>query len=199
MGPVIPRRHDRSAVGLLGGSFNPAHAGHREISLAAIERLRLDAVWWMVTPGNPLKADAGYAPYEDRLAQARRVADHPRIVVSDFEARKGLRYTIDVLSTLHALWPQMHFVWLMGADSLAQFHLWKDWRAIFELVPLAVFARPGFEGALESEAGRAYLDYRLPAAAGGELAGREPPAWVYFDDTANPLSSTEIRRRIAGP
>lgn len=193
---MIPKRHDHSAVGLLGGSFNPAHHGHREISLAAIERLKLDAVWWLVTPGNPLKDAAGYAPYEDRLSAARRVADHPRIVISDFEARKGLQYTVDTLNTLHELWPQMRFVWLMGGDSLNRLHLWKEWRAIFELVPLAVFARPGAEEALESEAARAYLDFRLSAEAAGELAGRDPPVWIYFDDIANPLSSTEIRRRI---
>jgi nicotinate-nucleotide adenylyltransferase len=195
---VIPQRHDRSTVGLLGGSFNPAHQGHREISLAALDRLGLDAVWWLVTPGNPLKDAADYAPYEERLSAARRAADHPRIVVSNFEARKGLQYTVDTLATLHSLWPQMRFVWIMGGDSLEAIHLWKDWRAIFELAPLAVFARPGAGAALESEAARAYADFRIPADAARALADSDPPVWVYFEDTANPLSSTQLRGR-AGP
>ena len=196
---MIPQRHDRSAVGLLGGSFNPAHEGHREISLAALDRLGLDAVWWLVSPGNPLKDAADYAPYEERLSAARRAADHPRIVVSNFEARKGLQYTVDTLGTLHALWPQMRFIWVMGGDSLETFHLWKDWRAIFELAPLAVFARPGAGAAIASEAARAYAEFRLPAKEARALADRDPPAWVYFEDTANPLSSTQLRRRAAGP
>ena len=190
---MIPQRHDHSAVGLLGGSFNPAHRGHREISLKALERLNLDAVWWLVTPGNPLKDAEDYAPYEARLAGARRAADHPRIVVSNFEERKGLQYTIDTLSTLHALWTQMRFIWLMGADSLKTFHLWKDWRGIFALVPVAVFARPGSADALESEAARAFATFRFDAAEAGRLSAAEPPAWVYFEDTANPASSTDIR------
>lgn len=194
---MIPQRHDHSAVGLLGGSFNPAHAGHREISLLALERLKLDAVWWLVTPGNPLKDALDYAPYEDRLREARRVADHPRIVVSNFEERRGLQYTIDTVSALEALWPQMRFVWLMGADSLATFHKWKDWRRIFSLLPIAVFARPGWnEAALRSEAAAEFTHFRLEGGAQA-LPGAEPPAWMFIDDTANPISSTQIRRRKA--
>ena len=195
---MIPQRHDRSAVGLLGGSFNPAHEGHREISLKALERLGLDAVWWLATPGNPLKDAAGYAPYEERLRVARRVAAHPRIVVSDFEQRRGLQYTVDTIGMLRALWPQMRFVWLMGADSLAGFHLWKDWRSIFSLTPIAVFARPDFEtAAMDSRAARTFAAFRIDASRAESLADEEPPAWIYFEDTANPASSTEIRARGA--
>jgi len=192
---MIPQRHDRSAVGLLGGSFNPAHEGHREISILALERLKLDAVWWLVTPGNPLKERQAYAPYEQRLRQARRIADHSRIVVSNFEARRGLQYTVDTIAALESLWPQIRFVWLMGADSLATFHQWKDWRRIFVQAPIAVFARPGYdEEALQSEAAKEFAHFRLAGEA-PRLADAEPPAWMFFEESANPASSTEIRRR----
>ncbi len=193
---MLPQRHDHSAIGLLGGSFNPAHDGHREISLTALDRLQLDAVWWLVSPGNPLKDPKDYAPYETRLAQARRVADHPRIVVSDFERRKNLQYTVDTLEMLATLWPQIRFVWLMGADSLASFHCWKEWRRIFALAPIAVFSRPGFEAAVgESEAAREFQAFLFDPADGAELAGAEPPAWVYLPETCNPASSTAFRAR----
>jgi nicotinate-nucleotide adenylyltransferase len=192
---MIPQRHDDSRIGLLGGSFNPPHDGHREISLAALERLRLDAVWWLVSPGNPLKDANTYAPYEERLGLARRVASHPRIVVSDFERRKNLQYTVDTLATLEALWPQIRFLWLMGADALLEFDRWKDWRTIFTMVPIAVFARPGVEAPLTSESARAFSPFRIDPEDAGDLAGAEPPAWVYFQDTRNPASSTALRAR----
>ena len=196
MGAVTPQRHSSSRIGLLGGSFNPAHGGHREISLEALKRFSLDAVWWLVTPGNPLKADGDYeyAPYEERLAAARRAADHPRIVVSNFEARKNLQYTVDTLEALHELWPQMRFVWLMGADSLEGFHRWKNWRRIESLAPVAVFNRPGHEeAALSSEAAKTLALFRLPSSRAGDLADAEPPAWVFIEETANPLSASRIR------
>lgn len=184
-----PRR-----IGLLGGSFNPAHAGHREISLAALDRLGLDAVWWLVTPGNPLKDKGVYAPYEERLHKARRVADHPDIVVSDFERRHDLQYTVDTLERLQEINPDARFVWLMGADSLASFHGWKDWRRIAERVPIAVFNRPGHgEDALAGEAAKALAAFRIDASAAQTLIEQTPPAWVYFADLDNPLSSTALR------
>jgi nicotinate-nucleotide adenylyltransferase len=194
VGAVTPQRHDTSRVGLLGGSFNPAHEGHREISLLAFKRLRLDAVWWLVSPGNPLKDAADYAPYEERLRTARKVADHPRIIVSNFEERKGLQYTVDTLETLRTLWPQINFVWLMGADSLASFHRWRDWRRIASLAPFAVFNRPGYEAALRTApAAEALKDFRLEEDAAEGLAGAEPPAWVFIAAPQNPQSSTAIR------
>lgn len=186
-----PRR-----IGLLGGSFNPAHAGHREISLAALDRLGLDAVWWLVTPGNPFKEKAVYAAYEQRLRQARRIADHPDIVVSDFERRHDLQYTVDTLERLQDLNPDVSFIWLMGADSLANLHRWKDWRRIAELVPFAVFSRPGYgEDALAGDAAAALSAFRINETQAEALIDREPPAWVYFADIDNPLSSTELRKR----
>ena len=181
-------------IGLLGGSFNPAHAGHREISLAALSRLGLDSVWWLVTPGNPLKDPDAYAPFEERTARARKVAGHPHIVISDFERRKGLQYTVDTLERLTLLHPDTQFVWLMGADSLVAFHHWKDWRRIAELVPIAVFNRPGYaDNALKSEAAAALAAFRLNAGDAPTLAERAPPAWIFIDETDNPLSSTALR------
>ncbi|MCB2112001.1 MAG: nicotinate-nucleotide adenylyltransferase [Parvularculaceae bacterium] len=190
-----------SRIGLLGGSFNPAHEGHREISLKAIRLFGLDAVWWLVTPGNPLKAheDYKYDSYEVRLAAARQVANHPRIVVSNFEARRGLQYTVDTLEALRELWPQMTFIWLMGADSLAGFHKWKDWRAIAGGVPIAVFNRPGFEkAALASETAKELALFRIPSGRAAELADAEPPAWAFIEETANPASASEIRKARSG-
>ncbi len=192
--PIAPRRR----IGLLGGSFNPAHAGHREISLEALKRLDLDAVWWLITPGNPLKDPASYEAYDDRLHQARAIASHPNIVVSDFEQRRGLQYTVDTLTQIKDDNPGATFVWLMGADSLASFHKWKDWRRIAELVPIAVFNRPGYRSeALKSEAFEALASFRINSD-GESLVDREPPAWIYFEDTDNPLSSTALRNTANG-
>ena len=191
----MPRQQPTSTrrIGLLGGSFNPAHAGHREISLAALDRLGLDAVWWLVTPGNPLKDSGIYAAYDDRLHQARKVARHPDIIVSDFEKRRNLQYTVDTLGQIIDANPTAQFVWLMGADSLANFHRWKDWRRIAELAPIAVFNRPEHgDDALKSEAGTALAPFRL-SDADTDLLSLEPPAWVFFEDFDNPLSSTAIR------
>lgn len=201
MGAVIPQRHDTSRIGLLGGSFNPAHEGHREISLLALKRLNLDAVWWLVSPGNPLKDAAAYAPFDERLKVARKVADHPSIIISNFEERKGLQYTVDTLETLKALWPQIDFVWLMGADSLASFHRWRDWRRIASLVPFAVFNRPGHEAAWKAApAAEALAAFRIDEGSADKLAGAEPPAWVFLSGPANPQSSTALRAaRNAAP
>ena len=186
-----PRR-----IGLLGGSFNPAHAGHREISIAARNRLGLDAVWWLVTPGNPLKDENVYAPYDERLRQARQVADCPDIVVSDFERRHNLQYTVDTLERLQENNPNALFIWLMGADSLENFHRWKDWRRIAQLAPLAVFNRPGYgDAALNSEAGAALAAFRIDTAQAPSLIDKVPPAWIFFDDADNPLSSTALRQK----
>lgn len=192
---TVPQRHATARIGLLGGSFNPAHAGHREISLAALDWLGLEAVWWLVSPGNPLKDQGSYMPYAERLWRARRVADHPRIVISNFEERRGLQYTADTLGALIDLWPQLRFVWLMGADSLEGFHQWKDWRKIAALAPFAVFSRPGHERAAEdSAAARELALFRLEESEGARLADADPPAWAFCTRTANPLSATSLRK-----
>jgi nicotinate-nucleotide adenylyltransferase len=194
----LPPNHqpDKRRIGLLGGSFNPAHGGHREISLSARERLDLDAVWWLVAPANPLKDESDYAPYDERLHRARRIADGADIVVSDFESRHHLQYTVDTIERLKRDNPNVSFVWLMGADSLAGFHRWKDWRRIADLAPIAVFNRPGYgAGALESEAARALASFRIEESQAAGLAAKTPPAWVFISDLKNPLSSTALRNK----
>lgn len=190
-----PRR-----VGILGGSFNPAHDGHRQISLMALERLRLDEVWWMVSPQNPLKARAGMAPLDRRLAAARAVARHPRIRVTDIETDLGTRYTADTLKRLVRAFPRTNFVWLMGADNLSQIGRWDRWQQIFHAVVIAVFNRPTYcFGALAGLAARRFARRRLAASAAGQLAGKTPPAWVFLFTRLNPLSASAIRaRRGAG-
>lgn len=192
---MAPQNPFLRRIGILGGSFNPAHAGHREISLAALDRLGLDAVWWLVTPGSPLKDPDTYADFDARLEMARAVADHDAISVSDFERREGLQYTVDTLARLRAAHPDCAFVWLMGADSLATFHRWKDWRRIADLAPIAVFNRPGSEKALKSEAARALDAYRMDLKD-GDLLAQDLPAWTFIPETRNEISSTALRAAL---
>ena len=194
---TVPARHATTRIGLLGGSFNPAHEGHREITLEALKLFELDVVWWLVTPGNPLKDADGYAPYPERMAAARRVSNHHRIIVSNFEERKNLQYTVDTLSLIRDLWPDAGFLWLMGADSLAGFHNWRDWRRIAELAPMAVFSRPGFEDAAETSIAAQELGaFRIPPTEADALFATDPPVWTFVPSTANPLSSTAIRENL---
>ena len=153
-------------IGLLGGSFNPAHQGHLDISLAALKYLDLDEVWWLVSPQNPLKPVAGMAPFADRMASARAMARHPRIRVTDLEARIGTRFTADTLKALVTRFPGCRFVWLMGADNLAQISSWRDWTKIFHLTPIAVFDRPSYTiKALTALAARRFRRARRQALA----------------------------------
>lgn len=187
-------------IGLLGGSFNPAHDAHRELSLKALEWLALDQVWWLVTPGNPLKNQNIYAPYQKRLAQARKTADHPAIAISDFEQGRNLQYTIDTLYALKQDHPEDKFVWLMGADSFADFDRWRDWRMIARLVPMAIFNRPGCEeGALNGVAAKSLATHRIDKSNADQLPDMAPPAWVFFPETNNPLSSTTLRAKASSP
>ena len=193
-GEARPPRRPGRRIGLLGGSFNPAHAGHRDISLQALARLGLDEVWWLVSPQNPLKPVAGMAPFARRLAEARRVARHPRIKVTDLEARLGTRYTAATLRQLTRRFPANRFVWLMGADNLAQIDRWRAWQQIFHLVPVAVWARPSYcFRALAAKAARRFAGARLPERAGRLLPATDPPAWVFVHGRLNPLSATAIR------
>jgi nicotinate (nicotinamide) nucleotide adenylyltransferase/ribosome silencing factor RsfS/YbeB/iojap len=189
-GTVAGRR-----IGLLGGSFNPAHAGHMHITREALKRLNLDEVWWLVSPQNPLKPVAGMAPFAERLAQAAAVAAaDPRIRVTDIEAKLGTTYTADNLKMLRRRFSRAHFVWLMGGDNLAQIPYWKRWQDIFRTVPVAVFARP--TTSLKALAGRAahrFAGRRVPEACARRLAMLPPPAWVFFHTRLDPRSATRIR------
>jgi len=183
-------------IGILGGSFNPAHRGHLDITMAALHRLDLDQVWWLVSPQNPLKPVAGMAPFAERLAGARRLARDKRIRVSDIEARLGSQHTAETLRRLVRRCPDCRFVWLMGADNLVQIDRWRDWQQIFHLVPIAVFDRPTYSFlALAAKAARRFARSRLDEGAGRRLATTVPPAWLFVHGRLNPISATEIRRR----
>jgi nicotinate-nucleotide adenylyltransferase len=181
-------------IGLLGGSFNPAHDGHRDISLQALRRLGLDEVWWLVSPQNPLKPIAGMAPFAARLAGARAVAHHPRIRVTGIEAELGTTYTAEMLPRLMRRFPNARFVWLMGADNLIQIASWRDWTWIFHTVAIAVFDRPNYSlKALSCTAARRFNKARLKESQASVLADRPPPAWVFLHIRRNPTSATRIR------
>ncbi|MFQ5971983.1 MAG: nicotinate-nucleotide adenylyltransferase [Alphaproteobacteria bacterium] len=185
---------------MLGGSFNPAHEGHNHVSVEALRRLALDEVWWLVSPQNPLKSEEEMAPFEDRVTRARAVARHPRIRVTTFETQLGTRFTVDTLRRLRKNYPATSFVWVMGADNLADFTRWHQWSTIFETVPIAVFARQSYDfKALNSPAAVRFRSYRLREAEAGELAGRSPPAWVFVPMRPHPASATELRRDGAWP
>ena len=182
-------------VGLLGGSFDPAHEGHIHITLEAMKRFGLDHLWWLVTPGNPLKP-RGPAPLADRLARARAILDHPRVTVTDIEARLGTRYTAETLRALLNRYPGVRFVWLMGADNLAQLHHWQDWHTIMETVPVGVLARPGDRiSARMSRAARLYRAARISGRASQLLGRAHAPAWSFVNVPMVPHSSTAIRAR----
>lgn len=184
-------------IGLLGGSFNPAHAGHVHISLEALKRLGLDEIWWLVSPANPLKDPATLAAYEERLAGAEDMAAHPRIRVMDSEQKLGTRYTIDTLAALRRRHPDARFVWLMGADNMAGFHRWRRWRDIAARVPIAVFDRAPYQhGALSGRFAHAFGAYRLPEGQARLLAGASAPAWVYLFIRRHGASSTEMRKTL---
>jgi nicotinate-nucleotide adenylyltransferase len=182
-------------VGLLGGSFNPAHGGHRRISLFAREALGLDEVWWLVSPGNPLKPKVGMAPLAARLASAQRQARGVPIVPTAIERDLGTRYTVDTLKKMRARYPKVRFVWLMGSDNLAQFSRWKAWREVARTMPIAVIARPGYEGAARASLAGVWLGrYRRSAASLKHRAGWSAPALIHLRFDPDPRSATAIRR-----
>lgn len=186
-------------IGLFGGTFNPPHGGHRLASVTALKRLKLDAVWWLVTPGNPLKENSALPPLQARIEAARKVANHPRIVVTGLEAAIGTRYTFDTIEFLTKRCPGVRFVWIMGADNLTSFHRWQRWREIARLVPIAVIDRPRstLKGA-HSRTAAFLAPYRLDEADGGLLARRGAPGFVFLHGPRSDLSSTDLRNRGLG-
>lgn len=182
---------------MLGGSFNPAHAGHLHISLEAMKRLGLDEIWWLVSPRNPLKRADELADYRTRLNFARNLAAGHKIRVLDIEARHGLHYSIDTIRHVRRQFPRTQFVWLMGADNLAGFHRWRAWRAIASCVPIAVLDRAPY--ALRALRGRFAQQFhmnRLPPSAATTLAAKPLPAWVYLSIPRHPLSATWLRKKL---
>ena len=186
-------------IGLLGGSFNPAHEGHLELSQTALARLGLDSVWWLVSPQNPLKSPRGMAPQAERLAGCRALARDPRILATDLETRLGTAFTADTLQALVRLLPRVHFVWLMGADNLIQVNHWQAWQQIFNTVAVAVFDRPSYASrALSGRAALSFARYRLKEGSARRLAEERPPAWVFIRSRLNPQSATDIRAASDG-
>ncbi|XUU61357.1 nicotinate-nucleotide adenylyltransferase [Erythrobacter sp. HA6-11] len=182
-------------TGLLGGSFNPAHGGHRRITRFAIDALGLDEAWWLVSPGNPLKPKKGMAPLAARLRTAQTMARRAPITATAIERELSTRYTVETLAALKRRYPKRDFVWLMGSDNLAQFHLWKDWRRIATMMPIAVIARPGYDAdALASPAMAWLRRYRMPLASFRNGGYRSAPALVFLRFDPDPRSATAIRR-----
>lgn len=182
-------------IGLLGGSFNPAHRGHRRLSLAALRALGLDQVWWLVSPGNPLKeGDADMAPFAARLASARRMARHAPIAVSDIEERLGTRYTVDTVREITALFPQHRFIWLLGSDTLPDFHKWRDWRDLAQMVPIAVMPRPGYDRAAHAARAMGWLGrFVHPPGQAKRWTEWRAPAILFLRLPHDPTSATAIR------
>ncbi len=188
----IPRGR---TIGLLGGSFDPAHDGHVHLTLEALKRFELDEIWWLVSPGNPLKEE-GPAPMAARLERARQVMQHPCVRITDIEARLGTRYTAQTLRALRHVVPPARFTWLMGADNLAQFHLWKNWREIMETVPIGVLARPGDR--IEARTAPAAQIYRANMLKGRRarwLSHADAPAWAFVNMPMRDISSTDLRAK----
>ena len=190
----FPYARAGQVIGLFGGSFDPAHEGHAHVTREALKRFGLDRVWWLVSPGNPLK-ERGPAPLARRMERARKVMRHPTVNVTDIECRLGTRATADTLRAMQAIYPGVRFVWLMGADNLAQFHRWKDWQRIMQMVGLGVLARPGQRiSARMSPVARIYAKYRIPGKHSHLLAKADVPAWCFVNVAMSDLSSTAIRR-----
>jgi len=190
----VSNQFDGQVIGLLGGSFDPPHQGHVHITRAALKRFGLDRVWWLVSPHNPLKEN-GPAPFEQRMALARAIMQHPRVTISDFEQRAGTRFTADTIRALRKSYPGAHFVWLMGADNLHQFDQWQGWGWIMENVPIGVLARPGHRmAARRSLAARRYARNQIRDVDARRLGYAAPPAWAMINVPMMDLSSTKIRK-----
>jgi len=192
--PRLPPHAPGMRIGLFGGSFNPPHEGHVLVSRIALSRLRLDRLWWLVTPGNPLKETAGLASLETRMTASRKLAAHPRIVVSGIESQIHTRFTYDTLRFLRRRCPGVRFVWIMGADNLLHFHRWSHWREIAQLVPIAVIDRPGATWKSGSAiSAQVFSKSRLLEKDAGLLANTRPPAFVYLHGKRTTQSSTLLR------
>jgi len=192
----LPSTAPGQRIGLLGGSFNPPHVAHRQISEIVLKRLGLDQIWWLVTPGNPLKARGDLAPLAERLVLCRAMAKNPRILVTAFERDLPAAYTAGTLAFLKRRSPLVRFVWIMGADNLASFHRWQRWREILTMIPVVVVDRPGWRlKALASKAARAFAASQVPETKAQGLVAMPPPAWTFLTGPLSPVSSTDLRRQ----
>lgn len=188
---------DHKKIGLLGGSFNPAHDGHLEISMAALDHIELDEIWWLVSPGNPLKSDKDQDTYDQRFQSALNIVNDDRIVISDLEKKLKTRFTVDTLSKVKSEFSDHYFIWLMGADNLAQFDQWKDWQKIANTVPIAIFNRPSYSNTYKNSIAAKTLEkFRIDQTDIRKLYKLKPPAWSFYEATNNPTSSTALRNKI---
>lgn len=196
-GFLVPsRRWDGLTVGLYGGSFNPAHAGHLHVSKHAIKRLKLDALWWLVSPHNPLKQRSDLAPLSKRIKHAQSIAKKQKIYITSIEKEMGTHYSIDTILQLKRRYVRTRFIWILGADNLADFHRWRNWQEIFKMLPIAVLDRPGYSlRACSSVAARTFRSSRLPARKAPLLKRWTPPAWTFLPGPLHPASATDIRAR----
>jgi nicotinate-nucleotide adenylyltransferase len=195
--PRLPPFTPGMRIGLLGGSFNPPHEGHALITRLALRRLALDRVWWLVTPGNPLKSPTGLAALKARIEAARLLDVGPRVVVSEIEAQIDSHFTYNTLLWFKRRAPGVHFVWIMGADNLRQLHLWLHWRSIADLAPIVVVDRPGSTlKAISSRAGAALARFRVPEHDAMRFAAMRPPALLFLHGPRSGLSSTALRRDV---
>ena len=194
----IPHAEPGMSIGLFGGSFNPPHEGHVHVALLALQRARLDRVWWMVTPGNPLKEHDGLPSLEKRIALCRKMIRHPKVEITGFEAMFGTNYTEETLRRLIEIRPHLRFVWVMGADNLADFHRWQNWRQIAAMMPILIVDRPGSTLSYRSApAAIALSRYRVDESDAPLLASLEPPAWCFVHGPRSSVSSTALRRAAA--
>ncbi len=190
----LPRFAPGMTIGLFGGSFNPPHAGHRLVTLTALRRLGLSRVWWIVTPGNPLKDTKALPPQAARMAASRRLMPEPMIDITGFESEIGTRYTLDTLRYLKRRCRNVRFIWIMGADNLAQFHLWQGWREIARLMPIAIIDRPGATlRAMASPAAKVLASRRHSESTAHRLPRLTPPAWIFLHGPRSSQSSTALR------
>lgn len=187
-------------IGIMGGTFNPPHEGHRIVAETAVKRLGLDQLWWLVTPGNPLKSNGGLPPLAERMAAARPLALGPRMRITSFEAELGTPYTAATLAFLKRRHPNVRFVWVMGADNLASFDRWQHWQSIAETMPICVVDRPGWRfKALASTAAQRFTNNRIPETAARSLPALAPPTWTFLTSRLSGLSSTALRARRPDP
>jgi nicotinate-nucleotide adenylyltransferase len=191
----LPLSRPGMKIGLFGGSFNPPHQAHRDVSLLGLKRLGLDRIWWLVTPGNPLKDTRELPSLGQRIIAGRALARHPRIDVTGFEALSRTRYTFETVAWLVRRRPGVHFVWIMGADNLESFHLWRNWQRLAALVPMAIVDRDGTLRALASPAAQRLAGRRIPERAAKRLPFMRPPAWVFLHGVKSSLSSSSLRHR----
>lgn len=195
----LPHAEPGNRIGLFGGSFNPPHTGHLTVAETALKRAALDQIWWLVTPGNPLKDRVALAPLAERVQAVKRVADHPRMRVTAYEALVGTPYTARLLAKLKTIRPRINFVWVMGADNLGSFHHWQAWRSILDNVPVIIVDRPGASlMPLSSMAATAYAPYRHDERLARSLPDTSPPAWTFLHTRLDSSSSTALRRRSKG-